>query len=124
MDQLLPRVLPTITLVDALLFHERKTVMLFATGKGAKEAFAKLFFETFSLPLEASDPLQRGMRADIGPEQRHALERLEPIRWPNTTLGDDARPALGAAAAQAEEAPPFEAEAATGADESPLEEEQ
>ncbi len=91
MDQLLPRVLPTITLVDALLFHERKTVMLFATGKGAKEAFAKLFFETFSLPLEASDPLQRGMRADIGPEQRHALERLEPIRWPNTTRDDMTR---------------------------------
>ncbi len=91
MDQLLPRVLPTITLVDALLFHERKTVLLFATGKGAKEAFGKLFFETFSLPLEAADPLQRGMRADVSPEQHHALERLEPIRWPNTTR-DDAAP--------------------------------
>ena len=42
MDQLLPRVLPTITLVDALLFHERKTVLLFATSKTAKEAFAAL----------------------------------------------------------------------------------
>ena len=37
MDQLLPRVLPTITLVDALLFEERKTVLLFATSKAAKE---------------------------------------------------------------------------------------
>ena len=125
MDQLLPRVLPTITLVDALLFHERKTVMLFATGKGAKEAFAKLFFETFSLPLEASDPLQRGMRADIGPEQRHALERLEPIRWPNTTRDDITRddaaprvaPAPTAQASPGEDAPPWQQDTpAEGAD--------
>ena len=85
MDQLLPRVLPTVALVDALLFHERKTVLLFATSKTAKEAFAKLFFESFSLPLELADPLQRGLRADLSPDQRHALERAEPVRWPNTT---------------------------------------
>ena len=93
MDQLLPRVLPTITLVDALLFHERKTVLLFATSKNAKETFAKLFFETFTVQLEPADPLQRGLRADISPDQRHALERLEPIRWPDTTRSED-RPAL------------------------------
>lgn len=97
MDQLLPRVLPTITLVDALLFHERKTVLLFATSKNAKETFAKLFFETFTVQLEPADPLQRGLRADISPDQRHALERLEPIRWPDTTRSDD-RPALPEAA--------------------------
>ena len=93
MDQLLPRVLPTITLVDALLFHERKTVLLFATSKNAKETFAKLFFETFTVQLEPADPLQRGLRADISPDERHALERLEPIRWPDTTRSED-RPAL------------------------------
>ena len=88
MDQLLPRVLPTITLVDALLFEERKTVLLFATSKSAKEAFGKLFFETFTLQLEPADPLQSGMRADLSAEDQHALERLNPIRWPNTTLPD------------------------------------
>lgn len=99
MDQLLPRVLPTITLVDALLFHDRKTVLLFATSKSAKEAFAKLFFETFTVQLETADPLQSGLRADLSPDQKHALERLEPIRWPNTTLNDDDRPSLDMAAA-------------------------
>jgi len=37
--------------------------------------------------------MQRGLRADISPDQRHALERLEPIRWPDTTRSED-RPAL------------------------------
>jgi hypothetical protein len=86
MDQLLPRVLPTITLVDALLFDDRKTVLLFATSKSAKEAFTKLFFETFSIQLEPADPLQSGMRSDISDELKHTLERVNPIRWPNTTL--------------------------------------
>lgn len=121
MDQLLPRVLPTITLVDALLFHERKTVLLFATSKTAKEAFAKLFFETFSIQLEPADPLQSGLRADISPEQRAALERLEPVRWPNTA-SNDARPSIEAprpaaaapSEADADDTPPWEDDGTTG----------
>lgn len=121
MDQLLPRVLPTITLVDALLFHERKTVLLFATSKTAKEAFAKLFFESFLIQLEPGDPLQSGLRADVSPEQRAALERLEPIRWPNTT-SKDARPSIEAPRPAAtalseddvDDAPPWEDDGTTG----------
>ena len=86
MDQLLPRVLPTITLVDALLFEERKTVLLFATSKSAKEAFTKLFFESFSIQLEPADPLVSGMRSDLSDEEKRALERVNPIRWPNNAL--------------------------------------
>ncbi|MFT7534991.1 MAG: hypothetical protein ACI85K_000942 [Hyphomicrobiaceae bacterium] len=89
MDQLLPRVLPTITLVDALLFDDRKTVLLFATSKSAKEAFTKLFFESFSIQLEPADPLQSGMRSDISDELKHTLERVNPIRWPNSALDND-----------------------------------
>lgn len=111
MDQLLPRVLPTVALVDALLFHERKTVLLFATSKTAKEAFAKLFFESFSLPLELADPLQRGLRADLSPDQRHALERAEPVRWPNTAQRSGAARAAASPLPQA-----GAAEAATSAD--------
>lgn len=97
MDQLLPRVLPTITLVDALLFHDRKIALLFATSKAAKEAFTKLFFETFSLQLETADPLQSGLRAQLDDEQKHRLERLEPIRWPDAQRDQDsgARSAVG-----------------------------
>ncbi len=82
MEKLLPRVLPTIQLVDALLFAERRTVLLFAGSKAAREAFGKLFFESFSLPLERGNPLQCGLRADIGDSARTLLERLEPVRWP------------------------------------------
>ena len=88
MDQLLPRVLPTVTLVDALLFHDRKTVLLFATSNAAREAFGKLFFETFTLQLVPADPLQNALRAGLGDEQQYAVERLEPIRWPDVTRGD------------------------------------
>ena len=89
MDQLLPRVLPTITLVDALLFEERKTVLLFATSKSAKEAFTKLFLETFSIKLEPADPLQSGMRSDLSDDDKRTLERVNPIRWPNSALEQD-----------------------------------
>ncbi|MFK7739211.1 MAG: recombination-associated protein RdgC [Planctomycetota bacterium] len=89
MDQLLPRVLPTITLVDALLFHDRKTVLLFATSKSAKESFTKLFFETFTVPLEVADPLQSGLHAELSDEEKYRLERLSPVRWPNVERKDD-----------------------------------
>ncbi|HEU4418603.1 MAG TPA: recombination-associated protein RdgC [Planctomycetota bacterium] len=85
--KLLPRVLPTINLVDALLFHEQKLVLLFATGKGAREAFGKLFFETFTVPLERSNPLQCGLRAGLSADAKHQLERAEPVRWPDHITG-------------------------------------
>ena len=102
MDQLLPRVLPTINLVDALLFHDRKTVLLFATSKTAKEAFGKLFFETFTVQLEGGNPLQSGLRTGLSDEQKHALERLEPVRWPDATR-DEARGAATESLASAAE---------------------
>lgn len=83
-EKLLPRVLPTIQLVDALMFPERQTVLLFASSKSAREAFGKLFFESFSLPLERGNPLVCGRRADIGAAGRTALEGAEPVRWPNS----------------------------------------
>jgi hypothetical protein len=57
-------------------------VQLFATSKTARETFSKLFFDTFGEPLERANPLQSGLRAQIGPELRAQLDRLEPIRWP------------------------------------------
>lgn len=82
-ERLLPRVLPAVNLVDALLFHERNTVLLFATSKSVVEAFGKLFFETFSVPLDRQNPLQAGMQLQLGREAEAALERLEPMRWPS-----------------------------------------
>ncbi|MBM3972989.1 MAG: hypothetical protein FJ301_02670 [Planctomycetes bacterium] len=94
MEKLLPRVLPTITLVDALLYHDRKTVQLFATSKTARETFGKLFFETFGTPLERANPLQSGLRAQIAPNLKQELERLEPIRWPRAEKAGELARAL------------------------------
>ncbi|MCA8975164.1 MAG: recombination-associated protein RdgC [Planctomycetes bacterium] len=100
-EKLLPRVLPTVNLVDALLFHDRKMVLLFATSKSVVEAFGKLFFETFSVPLDRANPFQCALRAGLDREATAALERLEPVRWPDVTRADDDRPALRSVAAEA-----------------------
>lgn len=92
MEKLLPRVLPSITLVDALLFFEQKLVLLFATSKAAREAFGKLFFESFGAPLERANPLTCGRLAGLSSEAQIELERVEPMRWPNTTK-PESRPA-------------------------------
>ncbi|MEO6596315.1 MAG: recombination-associated protein RdgC [Planctomycetota bacterium] len=88
-EKLLPRVLPTINLVDALLFYERKTLLLFATSKSACEAFGKLFFETFTMPLERGNPLRCGLQAKLGDELTYALERVDPVRWPDAASGEN-----------------------------------
>ena len=76
-----PRVLPTINMVDALLYPERKTVVLLNTSKSVGQTFQKLFFESFQLPLEMADPLRLGFRSGLDPEAQHSLQRAEPIRW-------------------------------------------
>lgn len=79
-DQLLPRVLPATANIDALLFHDRRTLLLFSTAKGARDAFLKLFHETFGVELASLAPLQLGLRlTDDGLHE--ALEKLEPTRW-------------------------------------------
>ena len=86
-EKLLPRVLPTVNLVDALLFHDRKLVLLFATSKSVREVFGKLFFETFSVPLDRQNPLQCGLHLKLGDDANAALQRLEPVRWPTGEEG-------------------------------------
>jgi DNA recombination-dependent growth factor C len=102
MEKLLPRVLPAITLVDALLFFDRKLVLLFATSKVARESFGKLFFESFGAPLQRANPLQSGLQLLRDRDQQYALERLEPMRWPNTQKAETkparrAQPTMAAA---------------------------
>ncbi|MFY9342593.1 MAG: recombination-associated protein RdgC [Planctomycetota bacterium] len=81
-EKLLPRVLPAVQLIDALLFFAQRTVLLFGTGKGARETFGKLFFESFGTPLERATPLVAGLRAGLGESGASRLERLDPMRWP------------------------------------------
>jgi hypothetical protein len=81
-EKLLPRVLPSVAFVDALLFHDRRLALLFGTSKSAREHFAKLFFHSFALPLDRADPLQLGLHLGLGVDAANALERLQPVRWP------------------------------------------
>ncbi len=103
-EKLLPRVLPTVQLIDALLFFDKKTVLLFATSKSAREVFGKLFFESFGVPLERANPLQCGLRAGLDEEAKYALERTEPVRWPKAErAGEIARSAPRQAVAATEQ---------------------
>jgi hypothetical protein len=81
-ERLLPRTLPAVNLVDALLYHDRKMVLLFSTSKAVREAFTKLFFETFTIPIERADPLRCAHNARLGADADRTIERLEPVRWP------------------------------------------
>lgn len=80
-EQLLPRVIPSTVSIDALLFHERRRVLLFAGSKSARETFGKLFFESFGVPLQALGALAMALESVEAPDVE-AVEKLEPTRWP------------------------------------------
>jgi DNA recombination-dependent growth factor C len=76
-DKILPRVIPTTTNLDALLFHGQSRVLLFAGGKSARDTFGKLFFESFGVPLERLGPAElAAVHVDAA-----AIAKLEPTRW-------------------------------------------
>lgn len=82
-EKLLPRVLPSIAHVDALLFHEKRIVLLFSTSKGARETFAKLFFESFALPLSELNTLALALRDTKSSAVGDVIEnKLQPTQWP------------------------------------------
>lgn len=83
LSKLLPRVLPTIALVDALFFPKQRMIMLFGTSKAVKEAFLSLFYRTFSVSLRAADPYQLAMSLDLDSTRKHALETVTPVQWPS-----------------------------------------
>ena len=82
-EKLLPRVLPKMGFVDALLFPDRKQVLLLSSSKSARETFGKLWFETFGVPLDVVGPQQMGGTA---------AEKLEPTRWPGGIPSNCAEP--------------------------------
>lgn len=80
-ERLLPRVIPSSTNIDALLFAEKRIVLVFAAGKSARETFGKLWHESFGVPLVALDPRGMALRSVEAPDVM-AVEKLEPTRWP------------------------------------------
>ena len=79
--RLLPKLLPAVSLVDALFTPERKQILLFTRAKGAQETFCKLFFSTFGTNLIAADPHNLATRLGLGREQIAYLERVSPVPW-------------------------------------------
>lgn len=82
MQKLLPRVLPSVNLVDALYSPERKLVLLFSTSKAVKEAFQKLFQQSFGVRLIEADPYVSAGLARITRDQHAYLDKVSPVQWP------------------------------------------
>lgn len=90
-SKLLPRVLPTVNMVDALLYFDRRMVLVLNTSKSVLENFTKLFFATFAMPLDRADPLQLGHRTGLERALLARLDRIEPVRWPQRAKSAAAR---------------------------------
>jgi DNA recombination-dependent growth factor C len=82
LEKLLPRVLPSVTFVDALWLPEQACVLLFATGRAQLEAFDTLFCKTFDARLMMADPYVMALRSGIGDAQQRHLDQTSPVKWP------------------------------------------
>lgn len=80
----LPGIKPTVTGLDALLLHERKTVLMFSSSKSAREAFATLWHTTFNVELDMVGPYALARRLGF---EGDALDKVEPTRWPTARAG-------------------------------------
>lgn len=87
METLLPRVLPSVSMVDVLVAPKAKKVVVMSTGASAVEAVAKLFFGSFAVPLEPADPYRMALMANLSQDQLRALDATAPVPWP-TKDGD------------------------------------
>lgn len=82
-DELLPRILPTVQVVDVLIDARGQRALLFAGSRGAREAFAKLFRNTFAgCDLHPADAYELARRRRLDDEQREMLEEVAPVPWP------------------------------------------
>ena len=109
MQKLLPRVLPSVNLVDALYSAERKLVLLFSTSKAVKEGFQKLFQQSFGARLIEADPYVSATLARITRDQQAYLDKVSPVQWPiakrdGAGAGAGAGARTGAAASAGDEA--------------------
>ena len=80
--KLLPKVLPTVKLVDALYVPDHQRVHLFATGVGVRDAFSKLFHATFDAELLTAEPRVLAQSLGMGRDQMAYLDEVSPVRWP------------------------------------------
>jgi DNA recombination-dependent growth factor C len=78
-DQLLPRVLPSVRLVDILYQEDKKRVFLFASSQNLKESLQNLFFKTFGARLIPATALEIAETLSLSREKKNFLERCRPL---------------------------------------------
>jgi hypothetical protein len=80
-DKLLPRVLPTVQILDALYSHDSRRVLLFATATRARDEFHKLFFRTFATNLTQQGPHSLALHAGLERDPLAYLDEVSPVCW-------------------------------------------
>jgi hypothetical protein len=99
LSKLMPRVLPSIRLIDALYVPRDGLILVFGTAKAVRESFLSLFYKTFSISLSMADPYHLAMSLDLDKNATEALSQVAPVNWPDNasgkpTLGDRPLPAI------------------------------
>ncbi len=92
-DQLLPRVLPSVRLVDIVYQASKKRVFLFASSQNLKESLQNLFFRTFGARLIPATALEIAETLPLSKEQKYLLERCQPLELGNRKILGAAPPA-------------------------------
>ena len=86
-QRLLPRILPSVQLVDVLWDPKHQTVLLFTTSQSVREEFQKLFVRTFAAMLTEADPRELAKATGIDRDALAYLEEVAPVRWPRQGEG-------------------------------------
>lgn len=81
-SQLLPRILPSSTNVDALFWPDQRLVLLLSTSKTVRDAFGSLWAATFGAAVDRLDAPALAIEI-LPPERNQALRDLQPTRWRN-----------------------------------------
>ena len=91
LSKLMPRVLPSIRMIDALYVPRDGLILLFGTSNAVREAFLSLFYRTFSTSLTTADPYHLAMSLELDKRATEAMTQIAPVNWPGGASG---RPTL------------------------------
>ena len=104
MRKLLPRVLPSIRLIDVSWFPSRNIMLLHGTAKAVQEQFLHLVYRTFSTSLRRADPLHLAENLKLDAEHKRYLEQVSPVNWRDLVARDRANGGASPAATSDTEA--------------------
>lgn len=81
LDELLPRILPSVQLIDVLYEPKRQQVLLFGTSTALRDEFRKLWFRTFACDVEEADPGTLAAHTELDSEAQAYLQEVAPVLW-------------------------------------------